>query len=198
MVDRKARIRRQQVDRVLGESEGSMRSIVQGVQQHLADDQAFHGSSTFVECCGEINRLLKRELPGENDHKLALVAHVSVELLLDAAIETEQSGTLDRYYQAIQRVPLRELEETVIALVGRVVTLEQFMAIYMEERFLFDYLEDEGLWKRINNILRRVSSEPLPLAIIPTYAVARKIIQERREQLLSSVVEQGCQIHFSG
>jgi hypothetical protein len=110
------------------------------------------------------------------------------ELLLDASIETDQPGTMERYYQAIEFVPATLLESTVNAIASRPIDdLARFMNKYLSSRFLFDYMTDDGLMHRMNGILQRVTLEPIPEACQWILREARVIVYARRMELLQAV-----------
>jgi hypothetical protein len=110
------------------------------------------------------------------------------ELLLDASIEADQPGTMERYYQAIELVPAPLLESTVNAIASRPIDdLARFMDKYLSSRFLFDYLTDDGLMHRMNGILQRVTLEPIPEACQWILREARGIVYARRLELLQAV-----------
>jgi hypothetical protein len=65
--------------------------------------------------------------------------------------------------------------------------LAAFIPGFCAERFLYDYLENEKLLKRLNRVMQRVKLQPLPdefSAILPD---ARRQVAERRRELLAEI-----------
>lgn len=190
MVNRRVRVRRPQVQAFLKETDDhdDRIAVAQGIARHLQDDDSFHNAIPFLETCNSISTLMREHCPDSTGHRSAFVGHIMTELLLDASIETDQPGTLDRYYQAIERVPSHLLESTVNAIASTpIVDLARFMDKYLSSRFLFDYLTDDGLLHRMNGILQRVSLEPIPDTCRWILREARVIVYARRTDLLRAV-----------
>jgi hypothetical protein len=190
MMERKNKFRRAKVTSFLQWNESTDNSTVlaQGILKHLADDDAFHGSIAFMETSLAVSRWVTEAVPSENINRPAFVGHILVELLLDATIEMDNPGTLDRYYAAMAAISARELEDSVNHLATKPTTqVPTFLQRYLGERFLFDYLRDDRLLVRMNGILHRVGLDPLPMTILPTFAVSRELVWNRRQSLLDSV-----------
>jgi hypothetical protein len=190
MINRRVRVRRPQVQsflRATDERDGRV-AVAHGIARHLQDDDSFHNAVPFLETCNSISKLMREHCPDSTGHRSAFVGHIVTELLLDASIEADQPGTMERYYQAIELVPAPLLESTVNAIASRPIDdLARFMDKYLSSRFLFDYLTDDGLMHRMNGILQRVTLEPIPEACQWILCEARGIVYARRLELLQAV-----------
>jgi hypothetical protein len=50
---------------------------------------------------------------------------------------------------------------------------------------LYDYSEDDKLLFRLNNVMRRVRLAPLPKRIVSFFPQARKLVKQRKDELLA-------------
>jgi hypothetical protein len=192
MIDRKVRIRRREIeDAVANPAMDSIaKSIVGGVQRHLADDQVFHHSVAFASISSELARIVRLEVPTASPHLPGFVGHIMVELLLDAAIENHRPGILDAYYRAMESISHELFAARVNAIASRPTEhLPNFMQRYLSDRFLFDYLTDDGLLKRLNRVLGRVRLDPLPSSFINVIASARTMVMDRYDPLMECVAD---------
>ncbi|HYP99483.1 MAG TPA: hypothetical protein VER96_12505 [Polyangiaceae bacterium] len=76
----------------------TLAALSAGVSFHHRTDDAFHGSNSFLEYSGRASRFLSER--GVSRGTARAVAHVGVELLLDAALAGE-SGANEAYLSAI-------------------------------------------------------------------------------------------------
>jgi hypothetical protein len=190
MMERKNKFRRAKVSSFIELNEPTDKSTVlaQGILQHLADDDAFHGSIAFMETSLTVSNWVKEAVTSKNMNRPAFVGHILVELLLDATIEMSNPGTLDHYYATIAGISAQDLQDSVNHLATKPTTrVQTFLPHYLSERFLFDYLRDDRLLVRMNGILNRVALDPLPTSILPTFAISRDLVWNRRQSLLDSV-----------
>ena len=197
MMERKNKFRRAKVSSFIQLNEPTDNSTVlaKGILQHLADDDAFHGSIAFMETSLTVSRWVKEAVNSENMNRPAFVGHILVELLLDATIEMDNPGTLDHYYATIATVSAQDLQDSFYHLATKPTTrVQTFLSHYLSERFLFDYLRDDRLLVRMNGILNRVALDPLPTSILPTFAISRDLVWNRRQSLLDSVSDNSARV----
>lgn len=189
-VDRKVRMREAGLERekVRCESVGDHRGIdfCNGVLQHLSDDDWFHRSRGFVEVVADVTRYTRANLPEDADFAAELFAHILVELLLDAELISRLPERLARYYQLLEGVNPSEVQGW-ISRVSRHPTdrLNWFVPLFVRERFLQDYPDDDRLAVRLQQIWQRIrlgSFQKAPvLKIVPW---ARSLVTERLLDLL--------------
>ncbi len=188
MIDRKVRVRRKNARAFLeqGEIGETQRAIAAGILQHLDDDDWFHGSRAFSETSLQLSQMTGA-FPGcEPGHRAGFVGHILVELLLDACIEEDRPGTIQRYYHVIGMVSAFQLQTTVNQLAAHSTwQMESFLRRYMQESFLFDYLDDGRLLYRLNRVLSRVRLEPLGEDFVQVIDAAREIVRGRWRELLA-------------
>ena len=186
-IDRKCRVRKRHVDRVLAEDDlpPGQCSIVRGLAEHLDDDHWFHGTEAFLTTSSATARLLREALPGDQTHRVGFLGHILVELFLDAWIEKQRPGTVDRFYAAFASVDPAVAEAAVNRCASRPTDrLAGFWGRFVGERFLADYVTDEGLFRRVNHVLKRVGLPQLKDSLLETLSDARHLTEARASELL--------------
>jgi hypothetical protein len=61
------------------------------------------------------------------------------------------------------------------------------IAAFARERIVWDYLHDQRLLLRLDQVMRRVGFSPLPAAFADLLPSARRLIDQRRGELLSGI-----------
>ena len=138
------------------------RTVARGLLQHFRDDAVFHESRAFAELSLELTVMSRDALGGPSGLGPRFLGHLLVELLLDAALVAEAPDRLDAYYRAMESVDGRVLQEAVNRMAPRrTERLAPMFSAIVRERFLWDYLDDARLWRRLNQIMRRVGLDAL-------------------------------------
>lgn len=183
--DRKTRLRERHLREHLPQLEPTQQEIAAGVLQHLQDDHWFHATPAFHLVTSAIGAEFRQALPLAEDWPCGFLGHLLCELLIDAELARLQPHLLDRYYELMPLWQPQEIQQ----LVNRVAPvparqLDQFIPLFIEERFLFDYLEDQPLLRRVNQVLRRVNLQPLPAIAITALAQGRRLVAAQLPDLL--------------
>jgi hypothetical protein len=189
-VDRKVRMRQPGLEREKArcKSVDDRRGIdfCNGVLQHLSDDDWFHRSRGFVEVVADVTRFTRANLPENADFAAELFAHILVELLLDAVLISRLPERLDQYYQLLEGVDLAKVQGW-ISRVSQYPTdrLTWFVPLFVRERFLQDYSDDDRLAVRLQQIWQRIRlgamQKAFVLKIVPW---SRSLITARLLDLL--------------
>lgn len=185
VVNRGMRLRPPAVAPHLENGDGVSRRVAAGILQHLKDDRRFHGTAAFSEALtavlGEIRPALAEvRIPP------VFLSHLLVEVLLDAALVARLPDAVETYYRALEEV----LPEVIAAAVSRMTHqpipgLAPFIRLFCRERILFDYLQDDKLWMRLGQVMRRLGLPPLPEGLFERLPQLRELIAERQEGLLA-------------
>ncbi len=188
VVDRKVRIRSRRVALHLDSLGTDDRCIADGMLQHLSDDDRFHRCPCFVMLEAELSLRFRRLMPDRFDHRPAFLGHIVTELMLDAVITERTPEILARYYSALDEVSATQVE----ALVNRVAArntdrLSGFIEQFRASRFLFDYLDNERLLHRLNQVLRRVTLATLDDRSVAVLQDARGLLRSHADELLRAV-----------
>jgi hypothetical protein len=158
--------------------------LAAGVLQHFEDDRWFHKSRAFVETNGTLGRMY-REFVGDDDgFRCGFLGHITCELLLDACLIERNPGELDRYYDALGRLDPARLAADVATLAGQDVDIAPWLPRFCGEQFLRDYAEPSRLAHRLNQVLRRIKLDPLPVGVESMLAQAHIVVRGRVDELL--------------
>jgi hypothetical protein len=184
VVDRKNRARRQYALPVLQDPDCQVAEFAAGVLQHHADDDWFHSREQFIRLSSQFAVELRGLLDGGLSHQAAFLGHISVELLLDAALIRRDSQLLERYYQLLEELDVRLVQQAANRILKRP---EHRLAVliprFLEERFLSDYPTDSGLLYRLGGVMKRVGLPPLP-DLADWLSSARQRVYEQADELL--------------
>ncbi|RLS52619.1 MAG: hypothetical protein DWH91_16355 [Planctomycetota bacterium] len=186
VVDRRVRMRTKRLESLLEQwPEGSPeQEVALGILQHLSDDDWFHTTLGFSEVTGRMTRLFREHLDGER-YANSFLGHIVTELLIDAELSERHPARLEGYYDAMRSIhPL--VVQTVVNTAGRETTdqLARFIPLFVEERFLADYRDSAKLWRRLNQVMKRVKLELLPESIIEVLDAGRVLVAGELDALL--------------
>jgi hypothetical protein len=188
VVDRDVRLRSRHVEGFLDDSDPCTAAVARGISQHLRDDARFHATRAFAETSLELTVRVRDILGSDTGLRPAFLGHLLVELLLDAALAADDLGRLTAYYRAMEEVDGLAVEAAVNRMAPRSTErLAVFVDLYCRERILWDYLEDGRLMVRLNQIMRRVRLEPLPVEFAAVLPSARELVIERKNLLLEGI-----------
>ncbi|MFN3193537.1 MAG: hypothetical protein ACE361_23695 [Aureliella sp.] len=186
VIDRKNRARRQYAEPAADHEDAEIAAFARGCVQHHDDDQWFHSNPLFVQLSTtfavEIRPLLEEGL----GHQAGFLGHISVELLMDAILCERDPTLLERYYDNLHSLSPKKMEEAANAICRKPVhMLTTLIPLFIQERFLADYHDDELLRMRLNGVMKRVRLPALPVEIIDWLATARPRVRENLDELLS-------------
>ena len=186
IVDRKIRARGKIASQFLDSEDTELRHVAGGIIRHIEDDRWFHGTEAFIETNMRLAVQLRDLLPGDVGFRPTFVGHILIEMLLDAFWIRDDPEIADGYYQTLRECDLSTVQRCVNRITGKSTgELESVIERFIESRFLYDYLENDKLLKRLNQVMKRVGLAPLPSAVGDWLPQARKLVESRRVRLLS-------------
>ncbi len=185
VVDRKARVRGKKISQTLPSLSGDDLEIALGAKKHLDDDRWFHGTEAFYRVTGIIARSFREDLDESNAWRCGFLGHIVMELLLDSTLIEQRPSRLEEFYQLLNGIDLGQLQSVVSSLATKEVTkLSWLVEMFIKERFLEDYLDDERLLYRLNQVMKRIQLDPLPDSCLRTLKEARIVVRSEVEMLL--------------
>lgn len=185
-VDRQVRVRTKETRPFADGSATPQAELAAGILQHLHDDAWFHVTPAFYSTTGQLTALFRELLVDDDSPRASFLGHIVTELLLDAVLIERDPGVLEAYYTAFSQIDAVVVEATVNAIARRPTErLAPLIPLFLQERFLGDYVEPQTLLIRLNQVLRRVKLQPLPPETTTLLAVAREIVEASAPQLLS-------------
>lgn len=186
VIDRRVRIRSHHAREWTGTGREELRELAEGVIQHHADDQWFHGTAAFQT----MNIALSLELRGRwgirNSMLTHLAAHILIEMLIDDWLARIFPGSLERYYLQLQQLPAGQLEALTVEMAGKPIAgMAAGFERFVSSRFLFDYAEDAGVLYRLNRVLERVRLPGLPGDLLQWLPEVRGRVRKELPELLA-------------
>lgn len=185
VVDRKVRLRGKLVERFLL-GDGSVQSeVAAGVWQHLEDDRWFHETRAFHEVSATLAVRFREALAPDETLRAGFLGHIVTELLIDAELIERHPRKIDRYYETLAAIEPVTVQNAINAMAKQPTEgLAPLIPRFIDERFLPDYLRDDRLLWRLNQVLRRVKLPPLPEETQTILSSARPVIRDRLHELL--------------
>ena len=186
MVDRKIRARGKLVQPHLNSDDADLRLVAGGIMRHIEDDRWFHGTQAFAETNMQLAVELRDLLPGDAGFRPTFVGHILTEMLLDSFWIRDQRATADRYYEAIDSIPATTIQRCVEVITGTSTgQLASLIERFSDIRFLYDYVDDDKLLFRLNQVMNRVGLTRLPDPVGRWLPRARELVESRRTELLT-------------
>jgi hypothetical protein len=185
VADRLVRVRAKLIEPHLLGDGSPLAEVAAGAMQHLHDDGWFHSTRAFFEVSTSLAVSFREVLGTDDSHRTSFLGHVVTELLIDAELIEQHPGQIERYYEVLRGIEPLAVQQAVNAMVKTPTeNLAPLIPRYITERFLPDYLSDERLLHRLNQVLRRVKLPPLPAEAESVLNRARPLIRDRLSDLL--------------
>ena len=126
-------------------------------------------------------------LPEVDGHRPSFVAHLVVEVQLDASLAAETPGLLDDYYAALDSLAPDDVEAAARVLApASAAGLARLVRRFVDERFLADYADPAATVRRLDRVVRGVGQPGLPAGLASALPAARACVEARRAELLSA------------
>jgi len=191
VVDKKNRARSKTVKNFLDQHFESCSTVTldlcRGILQHHADDDWFHNTSAFLGLNAQFSKELRALLGDDASMRAGFVGHISIELLLDAVLIERSPSDLAQYYRILEGLDLALVESSLEQILGRPVgNVAKLVRRFAIERFMYDYLDDERLLRRLNQVLARVGLASLPKTVLHWLPHARQAVVGQVDVLLKA------------
>lgn len=186
VVDRKIRVRGKLAQEFVDSEDPELQAVARGVIRHIEDDRWFHATQAFVELNMQLAVELRDLLPGDAGFRPTFVGHILIEMQLDAFWIRDDPSIGQRYYDCLRGVDSKTVERCVNRITGKPTDqLATVIERFIEVKFLYDYLDDERLLFRLNQVMNRVGLPPLPEAVGGWLPRAGNLVESRRRRLLT-------------
>lgn len=191
VVDRPVRVRLRQAVPLAEDPDPQTASVVRGIIQHLRDDARFHETRAFMELCLQLTAMARDLLGADASFRPSFLGHLLVEVLLDASLIDQHPDLLETYYQLLDTVDGRLVQGVVNRMAARPTErLAWMIERFCQARVLWDYLEDDKLLVRLNQVMHRVNLGQLPDEFRHLLPDARRLVSARQDELLEAVGSQ--------
>jgi hypothetical protein len=188
VADRPLRLRSRQAEAFRDDPDPLVAAVAGGILRHLRDDAQFHATRAFAETSLEMTVMVRDALGGETGLRPAFLGHLLTELLLDAVLVADDPGRLTEYYRVLGQIDPGRVEAAVNRMAPRPThRLATFIELFLHERILWDYLEDDKLLVRLNQVMRRVRLDDLPDSFAVILPAARELVSQRKRELLDGI-----------
>ena len=179
------RVRAKFIEPLLRNDRSVLAEVAAGAWQHLHDDGWFHATRAFFEVSTSLAVKFREVVGPDDSHRTSFLGHIVTELLIDAELIRRHPGQIERYYEVLRGIEPLVVQQAVNAM-AKIPTkyLAPLIPRFIEERFLPDYLSDERLLHRLNQVLRRVKLPPLPAEAASVLRLARPLSHDRLSELL--------------
>ncbi len=185
VADRQVRVRTKLIEPLLRDDRLPLSEVAAGAWQHLHDDGWFHSTRAFFEVSTSLAVSFRKVLGPDDSHRTSFLGHIVTELLIDAELIERHPGQIERYYEVLRSIEPLVVQQAVNAMAkASTERLAPLIPRFLDERFLPDYLSDERLLHRLNQVMRRVKLPPLPAEVESVLCLARPIVCERLSELL--------------
>jgi len=185
VVDRRVRMRTRNVQPYADGTGSPQAELAAGVLQHLDDDAWFHKTAAFAVASAELTVLFRDALPSDDGHRPAFLGHILTEMLLDSILIDRDPAALAAYYATFDRLDVKLVADSVNRMAPQPADcLQDFIPLFVRERFLADYRDANRLLFRLNQIMRRVKLNPLPAEFESALVTAREMVAGHAAGLL--------------
>jgi hypothetical protein len=188
VVDRQVRVSIKRASPLLQDTCPRTAAVAGGIVQHIRDDMRFHATRTFVETTLELTGHVQPLLGSDAGFRASFVGHLLVEVLLDAELAAAEPHRLEDYYRVLQSLDVQEVQAVVNRMASRPTDrLAPLIQLFCRERILSDYFEDDKLFIRLNQVMRRIGFAQLPRETVALLPLARELVHRRRDELLHDI-----------
>jgi hypothetical protein len=185
VVDRRVRLRIKHVEPFAADANTVTAAVAGGVLDHLNQDARFHTTRAFAELLWQFTVTVRDALHDQYGLRPSFLGHLLVEVLLDAALIEEKPHLLERYYQLLQEIDPMQVQAVVNRMAPRRTDrLAIMITEFRRQKVLWDYLEDDKLLMRLNQVMQRVKLPLLPPEFAEILPQARRIVESRKNELL--------------
>ncbi len=188
VADRRCRVRARNVGPLLEDADPRIVAVGEGILQHIADDARFHQTRAFVELSLSISKRTREALDSESGYRPSFLGHLLVEVLLDATLIAADPDRLEAYYRVLAEVDTLLVQQAVNRVATRPTDrLAALIDGFGRKRILSNYLEDDKLLGRLNQVMRRVGFAPLGDSFVALLPELRNWVASRAGELLESM-----------
>jgi len=189
VVDRRVRLRIKHVEPFLNDSDAVVAAVAGGVWHHLKEDARFHETRAFAELSWQLTVMVRNVLKEEHGMRPNFLGHILVEILLDAALAEEDIKRLEKYYGLLEVIDPQLVEAAVNRIsINQTDRLVLMIVEFRRQMILWDYVQDDKLLMRLNQIMSRVKLAPLPREFTTVLPTARQLVGSRKNELLDSTL----------
>ncbi len=188
VADRGVRLRIKHVAPFVDDCDPVAAAVAGGVRQHLLEDARFHKTRAFAELSWRLTVMVRNVIGDECGMRPNFLGHLLVEILLDASLAGEDIKPLEKYYRLLDIIDPELVEVAVNRFAVKPSTrLALMIGEFRRQQVLWDYLQDDKLLLRLNQVMRRVKLPLLPADFVAILPAARQLVGSRKDELLGVI-----------
>ena len=190
VVNRATRVRSKTAAKFVDDADPLTAALARGTLRHIRDDDRFHHCEPFVGMLWQLTVRIRDALADDAGLRPRMLAHLLIEVMLDASIAEERPERLAAYYRTLDRVDAKSVARIVDRLATRPAEgLARFIPRFSAERFLYDYLDDAKLLRRLNQVMGRLKLPKVPPDFGDLLPEVRQLVYPQAAELLRIVEE---------
>ncbi|MFC5282673.1 hypothetical protein [Pedobacter alpinus] len=145
---------------ILFNSKPIQKSILKGWRRHLEVDKLFHNSDFFRTHQHQIKILIRESIVG-SPVKPFFLGHISLELILDSLLITEDIVNPNKFYQYLDEINVNEIS-TFLTLnkIDNQELFLKFFETFKKEKYLFSYALTDKITYALKRICLRIWDQP--------------------------------------
>jgi hypothetical protein len=165
-----------------------------GVLVHLATDTAFHKTEAFARAQAEVSGFLNEANFEGIRVRHFFLAHVLVELALDAVLVRADPGIAEGFYQAFSDTDFKAVTRWTEVVLGKPLPhLPSVLTRFAESRYLLHYQEPEGVATGLSRLCGRVRQETFErenyARLVEVVQKSIAVLESQAEELLDETAE---------
>jgi len=154
------------------------------VRRHYHDDSWFHSSEAFLRASAEATKRVRATPDYSRELRGWFLGHVLVEMLIDRFLIRLRPSRLDDYYAALDTIDREWLLNTAQPwLTGPASRLGVYFDAFCTHRYLYGYLDDDGLFARLRGLARRVGLPALPDSLARALPDIASMVERQLDEL---------------
>jgi hypothetical protein len=133
-------------------------ALERGIRLHIETDRAFHGLAAFLNATSQAKEILLEAPFRIPVHRVFFIAHVFVELALDAYLLNKISGIAEDFYGKFDSSNTEQIvEETrrILGVENPLPSLPRTIERFRQTQFLYRYRTEIGLADSLDGLSRR-------------------------------------------
>ena len=136
-------------------------ALLTGWKKHLQVDNLFHNSDFFKHHQHQIKLCLRDNLIG-SPIKPFFLGHVSLELMLDSLLITEELINVESFYSHLNQVDIAELTSFLTRCkIPDIDHFLHFFHLFKKEEYLYSYAQSEKITYALKRICMRIWDNPI-------------------------------------
>jgi hypothetical protein len=185
VVDRRVRMRSKHVEPFLHDPDPITAEVAGGVLDHLAQDARFHNTRAFAELTWQLTVVVRDALKDKDGFRPSFLGHLLVEIFLDVALIEENPERLEKYYGVLEGIEPALVETAVNRMAPNPTQrLAIMIGEFRRQKVLWDYLQNDKLLARLNQVMRRVKLPELPEDFVEVFPQTRQLVFDRNKELM--------------